>query len=374
MSNPSVEICANCGMELKFASGYRVSRCTECGELNLVLMENGIYNYLADKQINGSQALGIACCELGAEKTVDNGFIECMRKESETFLYFVPSYDCEGLATVRFKIRKYRNKRRLTTLDMQGRIARNSGEIDLKSVRYDTRITIQEFHHKSSAVAGLCWGIEHVDLPLDHPVETADLMEMQRQGTVLSPNISMETFEKLHDLLGTRDIETVREVVVKDKKIMYFPIWRITSRFKGLVYDSFVCAATGRFLYGTAPQSMRTRATSFSISYSIIAFLTSGCIISVYKLFKLVENNLETIVRSIDVMLLLASIPLMLLIALLAAIAAYGWDKFRYNPEVIKTPASVTVHSVGKFNDTWLDKLHKATLENLSHQFEGMLD
>jgi hypothetical protein len=279
--------------------------------------------------------------------------------------------------TLRFIAKKYRESIRSRYLDKEGGVGRMRGvstKIIPESVHYDTRILVQRFSYKGSAVKGIRWGLHHLNIDSDADISIADIEEMNSRGVVLSPTVSWETFKNQHEKLGTLQMETVRETVVEEKRIIYFPVWRFTVRYNDLVYDQFICASSGHFLKGTAPQSMKSRATAFSISYAVTAFISSGCIVMMTHFMDYMKSDADMVMSTLDFFMVMLSLPLLILIAVLTAVASYGWDKFRYQPEVVLDPTSASIRATGKHKKTWLDKVSESTLENVSRQLEGFFE
>ncbi|HPQ38802.1 MAG TPA: hypothetical protein PLV45_00385 [bacterium] len=368
--------CAQCGEPLQCSSDAYVVVCDHCGERNLVLMDEARYGVEIQQTINGKEAAATVRRELEAAGNVESAFLEAVTDASEHCLYFIPNFESRGLAVMRYCQQKYRERIISKHLNMDSSPGRRVGvvrEINKKSIHYDTRISIQAFDHSTPAVKGLRWevrAIAHEDVIL----RMADMASMQQRGIVLSPTLDMETFRAQKERLGTRDVETHRDVVFQDDRTLYLPVWRITTRYQGLVYDGFVCAATGVFFKATAPQSRKSRATAFGISYAVTAFITSACIVMIREIWRMGQPDLEAVVQSANALMIVLTLPVLVLIAVLAAMAAYGWDKFRYHPEVVRTQNSTMIHAVGKQGDTWLDKLHQATLENVSRTFDGAIN
>lgn len=366
--------CAQCSLPLEVRTGAFVVTCQGCGERNLVLLRDARYGIEIKTSVSPDKAAEIVRRELESAGNVEAAFLDRVTRESEKALYFVPYYESSGLTVMRYKQKKFRERivgRGLNYDSSPGRRVGVVSIVDEKSIHYDTRISIQTFHHAAIAVKGLRWGIL-TDMKEDVSMHMADLSSMQRRGVVLTPTLEMDVFQKQKDLLGTRNVETIRDPVFQDDRTVYRPVWRITTRYNGMVYEGFVCAAGGDLFKATAPQSRKSRATAFGISYAVAAFVTSGCIVAVREFWRMGRPDIESILETFDIAVFLLSIPVLGLIALMAAIAAYGWDKFRYYPEVIHTPDKTIVHAVGKYTDTWLDKLHKATLENVTRYLEGI--
>jgi len=373
MMDPSAK-CVKCGEALTLTGGGFAVCCPGCGTRNLILWESGMQRVQVAQQIDARGAVRAACRELSGERAVEKAFLDTMAEHSEQQLYFVPYYESSGLAVLQYKQKKYRERILSKYVDRDGTPGRRIGvvrKIDRNTIHFDTKIVLHPFRHSAAGVKGLRWGI-HTEIPEGAVLRPVDVTEMQHHGVVLSPTLDFKLYQQQKELLGTRNVESVRERVYQDDRIVYLPVWRVTTRYRGMTYEAFVCGATGEFFKGTAPQSRKSRATAFGISYAVTAFITSAGIVMIREFWTIALRDMDSVWNTLDILLLLMTLPVLLLITLMAAIAAYGWDKFRYHPEIIKTRKSTRIHSVGKYADTWLDRLHKATLENVTNQLEGV--
>ncbi|MBN1297835.1 hypothetical protein JXA80_13750, partial [bacterium] len=307
---------------------------------------------------------------------MDFRFIERMRCSAEVTVVFVPFYEVEGLTILKSVQTKYRESIRTRFVGGDSSSRRWIGvsrQIDPDSVRQDTRIQPHHFHSSGQAVTGLRWGVEAITPAPEYTLRIARFADMQLRGTVLTPTLDRAVFERQCDLTGSRDTTTTRDDIYRIRKTIYYPVWRIVTVYRGTVFESFVCAATGRFLQGAGPQSARSRATAFSLCFASIAFLTSGCIVLTSFLWHIARPDIHTVADSLNVGIILMTLPLLIMVTVMSALAAYGWDRFRYQPEIVITPTGTMVHAVGKLSDSWLDRLHEKTLEAVSSRLESVI-
>lgn len=341
--------CASCGESLRRVEGLGVSVCGTCGQKNLVIQEPDCRVTEIETRFSGVEARRIAADFLAGSESVDSEFLQILETRSLATLYFVPFRESEGLAVNRHIIRKNREKHPL-----------------------DTRIQFQEFHYADTVIDDPGWGLNGLRMKPDAERIFVNSIEMQRRGIVLSDTISKDTIDRQHELSGTRDVTTSREIIYRTDGRVFVPVWRITAQFKEQIYEAFVSADSGRCLKASAPQSLDRRILIFSASFALTAFLTSGMVMLARTFYRMSSPDMTGLLDKLNIVVVLMSVPMTILLIVMAALAGLGWDRLRYRTEIIKSEKSILVHATGRFGDSWLDRLHGKLLQALSRDLEQM--
>jgi len=366
--------CAFCKGIFRQSASYNVFRCADCGRKNLVVFDSKHQIFEVRSHISDRNAIRSVSDYLKLERNVAPTFFPVLQRESECRLYFVPFYDTEGMSAVRFKAKKFDEKRSFKRTSDGRQHMISVAKTNPKVCHYDTRIHIQEFRHSMCAVADLNWGLDSVRVNDDAELDIGDMTLMQSRGVVLSPTVSHGVFTSQNQLLGSRAVELSRDDLFSTERLYFIPVWRITTRFEGFVYESFVNAESGECLKSVAPLSVGSRATAFSVSFTVMAFLSSLTLVLSHTLYKILATDIDSAASGIDVMMYFLYLPILAVISILAALAGYGWDRLRYRMEVIKQGGSVLVNSGEKQQDSWLSRLHESTLKTVSKTVEGIFN
>ncbi|MBN1879099.1 hypothetical protein JW823_03220 [bacterium] len=377
MSSYNRPDCRSCGESLDQTEGFGVALCRNCGKKNLVIQASDLQELEIRETVSDADARRRAVNHLVKDRTVDSGFLRVFEEESESNLYFVPFWESEGISVVRFRTKKFRELQLLAASSDSGSQRYRRApvtRVDPKSVHYDTKIQFQEFRHLCCAVADLDWGMDDFRIHDEMQKIFADPGEMRKRGVVISRTVPRDVLDRQHELVGARDVEASRDVVIRTDRLIYIPVWRLSVTFEGALYEAFVEAGTGRCLKANAPQSLRNRATVFSINFALTAFISSGVIVLGYRFFCMLSSDVGWVLQKLDLILFLISLPVTILMIVLAALAGLGWDRLRYRSEVIMTGDRILVHATGKFEDSWLNRLYDRTLDFLSKQLEGIVD
>lgn len=341
--------CASCGEPLRRVEGLGVSVCGTCGQKNLVIQEPDYRVTEIETRISEVEARRIAADFLAGSESVDPEFLQILEAGSLATLYFVPCRESKGLAVNRHIIKKNREKLPL-----------------------DTRIQFQEFHHADIAIDDPGWSLKDLRTKPDAERSFANSIEMHRRGIVLSDTISKDMIDRQHELSGTRDVTTSREIIYRTDWKVFVPVWRITVQFNGQIYDAFVSADSGHCLKASAPQSLDRRILIFSASFALTAFLTSGLLMLARTFYRMSSPDMTGLLDKLNMVVVLMSVPMTILLIIMAALAGLGWDRLRYRTEVIKSEKAILIHATGRFGDSWLDRLHGKLLQAISRDLEHM--
>jgi hypothetical protein len=362
--------CASCGKKQPDIIEGEMFRCSFCRSKNIIVIDSDRQLYEIPIDTDNNAALRSVKRFLSEEQSVDSRYYEALESDSEIVLYYVPFYVSEGTATVCFTVRKIQNN--TDTILMSGGKILYVRKGKPKTAVTQTRVQFTEFFNCLSAVADLDWGLNDFEVKDIRLVYLDDLRRIHNRGHVLTPTMNRETFDRLQHNTGRRQGDYRRDIITQKDKTVYVPVWRLLTRFNGIVYEAFVNAATGDCLKAGAPESASTRATSFSISFAVMAFLSSGMIVFGQFLYAYLFNQIDTWFEGLELIVLLLIVIMIACVCLLAGLAGHGWDRVKHRYEIVKTPKRVFVHPLDKSADTWLDRLHNITLKMLNDRAGGI--
>jgi hypothetical protein len=172
--------------------------------------------------------------------------------------------------------------------------------------------------------------------------------------------------------LSSRLEDNTEMAEARVKKIFY-PVWRVKYQHQGRLFGATLDGVTGKIMAARAPNDDRLRIFWILISTALVALVAgkAGRVVASLLFFSK-SGGPGGGVSSIFFVEFSYLILVLLLIgvAVGALIIGFGWDKFRYQSEVVVRGSSVQVVSINRPDNTKFDIISQSAQRFLSGLFE----
>ncbi len=368
--------CPSCAGTLGTETAGRLVECKYCGSHSVVETPGHVPQYFIEPIMKLVDARRVAQSLL-TDRSISENLVAEARFHSAR-LYMVPFYEMSGKRIGTFTQTKV--EREVKPIAAYNR---NAGYYEdysptpksrapaKKSV--DTKVIIADVLRSGPAVAIPDWGLDQVNFDsirneLNSALKPFKRSAMERYGQVFDPKVKADDFVKGNlSAAGMKMSKDKTKVAEARIKTVYYPLWRVKFRYKGRLYGITVDGVTGGVLAARAPARDSGRIMWMLLTVGLVTIWFSKAVKLVMGLSIPWQQFVELSIR-----IGFYAIPFLLVaLAIVLTIAAFGWDQFRYDKEIVFRGEQRIIESINRPPHTILDKLRDGVMKILDTAFTG---
>jgi hypothetical protein len=377
--------CPTCGGTLGVGGMERLVKCRYCENWSLVDGPDMVPEYYIKPGLEEKDARRILQRFL-TQPAFPDSLLKSSRFHSAR-LFFVPYYEFSARRLGTMIHKEVQSSIPRMKADYQGPIGSSTGMTrSFRSYNYgekkdsvDTRVVMGDVFRIEPATRLSEWALEESDLSAlrsdkEGVLEPANRRKMEKLGRIYDATRDMESIlgSMTSSHLSSRLEDNTEMAEARVKKIFY-PVWRVKYQHQGRLFGATLDGVTGKIMAARAPNDDRLRIFWILISTALVALVAgkAGRVVASLLFFSK-SGGPGGGVSSIFFVEFSYLILVLLLIgvAVGALIIGFGWDKFRYQSEVVVRGSSVQVVSINRPDNTKFDIISQSAQRFLSGLFE----
>ncbi len=369
--------CVSCGGSLAAEQGQSRVPCQYCGSVSLLIRNDRLAYYSLTPELSHDQALNQA--ETLIVRTGGRAMDLPLKKEiSHPELYFIPCYEIQGIRIGKFEDRTL-DRSKLKPANIRSLYGPEDGRRtavsaprprrgDTDAYKTDTRIIMGDMSSSQVAVHIENWGLESLSVSrLRTRQEKFDLVplnmrNLQKMGTVIHPGMTFESFYSSATRFAPSGKHAEFHLMDREESLVYYPVFRITYRYRRTPYDIIIDAVTGKTLYARFPQDIGRRILAFLSCVGMLG-LSLGWLVNLF----FSSSRLAATMTVIQTFGFLPLIFLAFMMILILAAISLAWTSLRYPTEIVFENDSHRVERIGKPAETLPEKILKQVLDRLEN-------
>lgn len=377
--------CPTCGGTLGVGGMERLVKCRYCENWSLVDGPDIVPEYYIKPVLEENDARRVLQKFL-TQSAFPDGLLKSSRFHSAR-LFFVPYYELSArrLGTMVHKQVKSSapgNKPSYVgSVGSSTAMTRSFRSYDYgeKKQAADTRVVMGDVHRVEPATRLSEWALEESNLASIRTNQEGVLEPMSRR--------TLEKTGRIYD--ATRDVDSIlnamtsahlssqledhTEMAETRVKKIFYPVWRVKYKHQGRLYGATIDGVTGKIMSARAPNDDRLRIFWILISTALVALVAgkAGRLLGSALFFSGSEVPATGASSLFFVEFSYVFLVLLLVgVAVGATIIGFGWDKFRYQSEVVVRGSNVRVISINRPETTRFDVISQYAQRILSGLFE----
>ncbi|MFO8058631.1 MAG: hypothetical protein R6V10_15200 [bacterium] len=377
--------CPTCGGTLGVGGMERLVKCRYCDNWSLVEGPDLVPEYYIKPGLEEKDARRVLQRFL-TQSAFPDGLLKSSRFHSAR-LFFVPFYELSARRLGTMTHQEVQSKVPRMRADYVGAAGSSTGmtrsfrSYDYKEKKdtVDTRVVMGDVHRIEPATTHSEWALEEAELSSLRTDQEGVLVPMDRRA--------MEKKGRIYD--ATRNVDAILQAMTSGNlssrledntrmeearvKKIFYPVWRVKYQHQGRLYGATIDGVTGKIMSARAPNDDRLRIFWILLSTAVVALVAGkGGRLAASALFLDKAGGAASGVPSIFFVEFSYVLLVLLLVgvAVGALIIGFGWDKFRYQSEVVVRGSSVRVISINRPETTRFDIVSRYAQRILSGLFD----